>query len=114
MGKLNLFVGSKEKSRMTVALERKVKTVQFIPNPGERIFSVNLAMVDAGDLWPIAKELGLNPEIVQVAYRSGDTEIHAMLWQGPAKDAPADLETKYDELVERINPDAVRYALGKG
>jgi hypothetical protein len=37
-----------------------------------------------------------------------------MLWQGPTKDAPTDLETKYDELVERINPEAVRYALGKG
>jgi hypothetical protein len=99
---------------MIVAPERKVRTVQFIPTSGECIFSVNLAMVDAGGLWSIAKELGLNPEIVQVAYRSGDTEIHAMLWQGPTEDAPADLETKYDELVERINPDAIRYALGKG
>jgi hypothetical protein len=79
---------------MAVATERRVRTVQFIPQPGERIFSVNLAMVDAGDLWPIAKELGLNPEIVQFVYRSGDAEIHAMLWQGQAADAPSDY--KYD------------------
>jgi glutamine synthetase len=96
---------------MTVAVERKVRVVKFVPKPGEQIFSVNLAMVDVSDLMEISKQLGLKPEVVQVEYRTGQTEIHAMLWQGPVSQAPADLETKYDQLCDLIDADAVRFAI---
>ena len=96
---------------MTVATERKVRTVKFIPKLGEQIFSVNLAMVDLSELTAIGHRLGFKPEVVQVEYRSGATEIHAMLWQGSIDEAPCDLEAKYDELSELINPDAIRFAV---
>jgi hypothetical protein len=96
---------------MTVAAERKIRTVKFVPQSGEQMFSVNLAMVDVSELMEIAKQMGLKPEVVQMEYRSGATEIHAMLWQGQADAAPADLETKYDRLAELIDADAIRFAV---
>jgi hypothetical protein len=97
------------------SVERQVKTFSFIPKPGERIFSVNLAMEDVGQLWPRFQAMGFDPEVVQLTWpHSTVSETHALLWQGPQSSAPADLEEKYDQLSEEINPDAIYYALGRG
>lgn len=96
---------------MTVASERTVRTLSFVPNPGEQLLSVNLAMVDVKQLYLLAEGFGLVPEIVQVAYRSGVTEIHALLWHGLISDAPSNLEKIYDRLSEQLNADAIRFAI---
>jgi hypothetical protein len=92
---------------------RTTRAIKFVPRAGERIFSVNLVMVDFSHLAHIVEELGLQPEFVQMTYRNGMAEFHALLWQGRLDDEPPDLEAKYDLLSERIDPDAIHFAAGR-
>jgi hypothetical protein len=98
---------------MTVAAERVTRSVQFIPAPGQCLLSINLAMVDAGELWPLVKGLGFRPEVVQVQKPGGGTEVHALLWQGAIADTPLDFEAKVDALAGDLNPDAIHSARGR-
>jgi hypothetical protein len=92
---------------------RTARAINFVPRPGERIFSVNLVMVDFSHLATIVEELGFEPEFVQITYRNGMAEFHALLWEGRLEDEPADLEAKYDRLSEMIDPDAIHFAAGR-
>jgi hypothetical protein len=89
-----------------------LKTFRGIPEPGMRFLSVNVAMVDIAELMDIAKRLGFKPELVQMPMKD-HVQIHALLWHGPIDQAPADLEDKFDELSELIDPRAIRYASGQ-
>jgi hypothetical protein len=94
------------------ATERVTRTVRFIPAPGQCLLSINLAMVDAGDLWPLAKSLGFQPEVVQLQ-KGHSTEVHALLWQGAIAATPLDFEAKIDALADTLNPDAIHSARGR-
>ena len=96
---------------MTTATIEGIRTFSFIPPRGQRFLSVNLALVDMANLLDIARELGFKPELVQIHYRSS-IEIHALLWQGAISDTPQDMDEKVDDLAERVNPEAIRYAAG--
>jgi hypothetical protein len=88
-----------------------IKILGAIPEKGKRFLSVNLALVDVAELMDIAKELNFKPELVQMQYPKR-TEIHALLWYGAIIDTPPDLEERVDELANRVNTGAIRYATG--
>jgi hypothetical protein len=99
---------------MTVAIERQVRSLNFVPKKGRRIFAVNLKLVDdVGELWQIAKTMGFIPELVHMSYGSETPQVYALLWEGNLSDAPADLDEKFDALAEQINSDAIYFAAGR-
>jgi hypothetical protein len=98
---------------MPITLERTVRNLSFVPKKGHRIFSVNLKMVDVGELWQIAKEMGFQPELIHLRYADETPQVHALLWEGALTDQPSDLEDQYDALGEMIDPDAIYFAAGR-
>ncbi len=98
---------------MPATLERTVRTLSFIPKKGFRILSINLKMVDVGELWQIAKEMGFQPELIHLRYADEIPQVHALLWEGALADEPSDLEDKYDAFGEIIDPDAIYFAAGR-
>jgi hypothetical protein len=92
---------------MTVATDRVVRTMSAIPAPGQRYLSINLAMVDVEKVWQMARRWGLEPQLMQLRYPSGGTEVHAMLWQGAIEAVPEMLEEWFDELSAQFPWDAV-------
>ncbi len=97
----------------TSSISREIRTIALIPRQGQRIFSVNLAMVDVGEFWRVAERLGFCPELVNLRYSANQQQVHALLWEGAIADTPADLEAKFDDLAEQINADAIYYAAGQ-
>ncbi len=97
---------------MTVATAKKIKTISALPAKGKRFLSVNLSMVDVGDLWQVARGMGLSPELVQLSFSADLTEIHALLWQGTIEETPANLEQIFDDLCEQFPADAIWYPAG--
>jgi hypothetical protein len=87
--------------------------MNFVPKKGHRIFSVNLNMVDVGELWQIAKEMGFQPELIHLRYADETPQVHALLWEGALTDQPSDLDDRYDALGEMIDPDAIYFAAGR-
>jgi hypothetical protein len=98
---------------MLITLERTVRNLSFVPKKGHRIFSVNLKMVEVGELWQIAKEMGFQPELIHLRYADETPQVHALLWEGALTDQPSDLENRYDALGEMIDPDAIYFAAGR-
>jgi hypothetical protein len=98
---------------MPITLERTVRNLSFVPKKGHRIFSVNLKMVDVGELWQIAKEMGFQPELIHLRYADETPQVHALLWEGALIDQPSNLEDQYDQLGETIDPDAIYFAAGR-
>jgi hypothetical protein len=98
---------------MPVTLERTVRNLSFVPKKGHRIFSVNLKMVDVGELWQIAKEMGFQPELIHLRYADETPQVHVLLWEGALTDQPLNLEAQYDQLGETIDPDAIYFAAGR-
>ena len=98
---------------MTPTLERTVRNLSFVPKKGHRIFSVNLKMVDVGELWQIAKEMGFQPELIHLRYAEETPQVHALLWEGAIVDQPSNLEEQYDTLGKMIDPDAIYFAAGR-
>jgi hypothetical protein len=89
-----------------------IKMFHSIPAQGMRFLSVNLALVDVAELMDLAKGFGFKPELVQMPMKD-HVQIHALLWHGPIAQTPIDLEDKFDELSDRVNPRAIRYASGQ-
>ncbi len=87
--------------------------INFIPKKGYRIFSVNLKMVDVGEFWQIAKEMGFQPELIHLRYANEMPQVHALLWEGAIADQPSNLEEQYDALGELIDPDSIYFAAGR-
>jgi hypothetical protein len=98
---------------MPITLERAVRNLSFVPKKGHRIFSVNLKMVDVGELWQIAKDMGFQPELIHLRYAEEMPQVHALLWEGTLADQPSNLEDHYDALAEMIDPDAIYFAAGR-
>lgn len=94
-------------------MQRVARILPFIPAPGQCLLSINLSMVDAGILWPLAQALGFRPEVVQLRRADGGTEVHALLWQGAIADTPPGFEDKVDALASELNPDAIHSARGR-
>jgi len=97
---------------MTAVTAREIRTLSAIPAKGQRLLSINLALADVGEVWIVAQELGLRPELVHLAHRSGIAEVHALLWQGAISDTPNNLDEQFDELCDRFPSGAVWYPSG--
>jgi hypothetical protein len=93
-----------------------IKTLTYPPARGEHYLSVNLALVNPAEVWEVSKALGLEPELVQIANRSGtNIEIHALLYHEQTNGDPLcvpELDAKIDLLADRINTDAIRHVYG--
>jgi hypothetical protein len=98
---------------MLIGSETALENLSFVPKKGHRIFSVNLKMVDVGEFWQIAKEMGFQPELIHLRYGDETPQVHALLWEGALTDQPSDLEDQYDVLGETIDPDAIYFAAGR-
>lgn len=99
---------------MTTATVKGIRTIRYIPKPGEHQLSVNLGMVDT-TVFEFAQELGVKLEIVQIPTVSG-LEIHALLVCEQLETSPlvqSELAEKLDELVAKLNPDAIRHVYGR-
>ena len=99
---------------MTTATIQGIKSIPYIPKRGEHYLSVNLAIADPAQVWEIAKELGFKPELVQITNRFG-IEIHALLFSEQLDGQPigwTDLDSKIDELADRIENRAIRHVYG--
>jgi len=101
----------------TATVIKNLRTVRFIPKPGEHQLSVNLGLAEAAIVFEFASEMGFKPEIVQIPTLDG-IEIHALLLsesldESPMHDETSELSRKLDELSARINPDAIRHVYGR-
>lgn len=98
---------------MTAAVQG-IRSISFVPLQGEHSLCVNLALVDPALVWDVAKELGFNPELVQIASRFG-IEIHALLFFEQTDGEPmgwTELDSKIEQLADRIAPSAIRHVYG--
>lgn len=75
-----------------------IKAIPTVPGAGEIYISINLALVDPGATWQLAKEQGFIPQIVYLSYRSG-IEIHALLHHEQRPKG----EVLGEEFEERLN-----------
>jgi hypothetical protein len=101
---------------VTATLEIKgLRTLRYIPKPSEHQLSINLGLADATTVFEFAKQIGVQPEIVQIPSRSG-IEIHALLICESLDVSPLGEDTelghRLDELATLINPDAIRHVYG--
>lgn len=99
----------------TTATVEGIRTIRYIPSPGEHQLSINLGLADAATVFEFAKAMGFKPEIVQVPSRTG-VEIHALLLCERVDSSPlgdSELSEQLDELATRINPDAIRHVYGR-
>jgi hypothetical protein len=98
------------------ATVKDLRTVRYIPKPGEHQLSINLGLADAAIVFELAREIGSKPEIVQIPTNKG-IEIHALLICEHCNTSPLWEETtlfkKLDEFSDRINSDAIRHVYGK-
>ena len=94
---------------MTTATIDGIKTIPPVPSPGDRYLSVNLASVSLASVLEVASTLGFKPELVQIPYRFGKTEIHALLWHGSLAETPSDLDDKILALAEQLDDEAIRH-----
>jgi hypothetical protein len=98
-----------------IATIKGLRTIRYIPKPGEHQLSINLGMADAATVFKFAAEVGVKPEIVQIPTNSG-IEIHALLLHEQSDRSPfgeTTLSTKLDEFAARINSDAIRHVYGR-
>ncbi len=89
-----------------------LRILRSVPIPGHRFLSVNLGKVPLNSAIAAATALGFMGELVQMPTPSG-IQVHLLLWEGAIEDTPTDLEDKFDQLSEQIDPDAIRYATGR-
>jgi hypothetical protein len=91
-----------------------IRTVRYIPRPGEHQLSINLGLADAATVFEFARELGVKPEVVQIPTRSG-VEVHALLVCEHSERSAlgGNLSGRLDELATKINPDAIRHVYGR-
>jgi len=99
----------------TIETIKGLRTIRYIPKPGEHQLSVNLGLADAATVFEFATEIGAKPEIVQIPTDSG-VEIHALLVHEQMGHSPlgeSELSDKLDALAGRINSDAIRHVYGR-
>jgi hypothetical protein len=92
-----------------------LRALSYPPKRGEHYLSVNLAKVtDVVKVFDLAKTLGFQPELVQITTRTGNTEIHALLFHEQTNGEPfaSDLDEKFLRLGEEINTEAIRHCYG--
>jgi hypothetical protein len=89
-----------------------LRVLKSIPEPGMSYLSVNLTLADSSEVFSIAKQLGFQPELVQMPMKD-HTQIHALLWSGPIDQTPPSLDDQFDRLNDAIDPMAIRYASGQ-
>jgi hypothetical protein len=97
-----------------VATIQGIKQLSYPPQKGEHYLSVNLALVNPAEVWKVAQEIGLTPELAQINQRSG-IEVHALLFHEQTTGDPleiSELDTKIDQLADQINTDAIRHTYG--
>jgi hypothetical protein len=97
---------------MTVAIAREIRTVDLVSKRGQRLLSINLAGLDVAELWQATKALGFTPELIHLRFGPDLVQAHALLWEGPIGNTPANLDEKLDELWDRYDS-AVHYATGQ-
>lgn len=62
----------------TAAAIPNIRQLPFIPKKGKLYISVNLAGLDVGEVWAIAKQVGFSPELAYLQTRFS-IQIHALL-----------------------------------
>lgn len=93
-----------------------VKQLPRIPKQGEFYLSINLAMVDPGQVWQLAEQLGFIPELSYLPTTVG-IEIHALLLHKKSQLGSLLNANEYDNQIESlleagINSDAIRFVYG--
>jgi len=99
----------------TATLVKGIRTVRYIPSPGEHQLSINLGLADHATVFEFAKAQGFIPEIVQISTVQG-IEIHALLLAEQVGQSPlsgSQLSQALDQLADKINPDAIRHVYGR-
>jgi hypothetical protein len=91
-----------------------LRTMDYIPKPGEHQLSINLGMADLATVFEFAREIGVKPEVVQIPTRLG-VEVHALLVHERSEQSAlgGTLSDRLDELATKINPDAIRHVYGR-
>jgi hypothetical protein len=97
---------------MTLAIAKEIRTIDLVPKKGQRVLSVNLAGLDVGEVWQVAKAMGFVPELVHLRFSATAVQTHALLWEGAIVDTPSDMDDKFDELWDKYEM-AVMYAAGQ-
>jgi hypothetical protein len=105
---------------MTTATASPVKglrTIRYIPAPGEHQLSINLGLVNLATVIEFAHHLGVTPELVQIPGRDG-VEVHALLICEQLPESPmaeeSELSMKVDQLAEQIGSFApIRHVYGR-
>ena len=98
----------------TTATVKDLRTIRYVPKPGEHQLSINLGLADAATVLDFTREMGLGFEVVQIHTRQG-IEIHALLLCKQSESLPfgSRLSDKLDELATRVSPDAIRHVYGR-
>ncbi|MEX0268359.1 hypothetical protein AB3R30_04390 [Leptolyngbyaceae cyanobacterium UHCC 1019] len=96
------------------ATVKDLRTIRYIPKPGEHQLSINLGLADAATVLDFARETGLEFEAVQIPTRQG-IEIHALLLCQQSESLPfgSDLSDKLDELATKVSSAAIRHVYGR-
>ena len=92
-----------------------LRTIRYIPKPGEHQLSINLGMADPATVFEFAAHIGVKPEIVQIPTLSG-IEIHALLVCEQVDSSPlgdSQLSDQLEEWCDRIDSEAVRHVYGR-
>ena len=97
---------------MTVAIAREIRIVDFVPQKGQRILSINLAGLDVGEVWQTTKAMGFFPELIHLRLGPNQFQSHALLWEGTIADTPENMDQLWDELWDKYDM-AVRNAAGQ-
>jgi hypothetical protein len=106
-----LFICFQER-KMTVAIAREICTIDLVPEKGRRVLSVNLAGLDVGEVWQVAKATGFAPELIHLRFSATAVQTHALLWEGAIADTPSDMDDKLDELWDKYG-NVIHYATGQ-
>ncbi len=97
---------------MTVAIAREIRTVDLVPQKGRRVVSVNLAGLDVGEVWQMAKAMGFTPDLIHRRFSATMVQTHTLRWEGVIGDTPSDMDDKLDELWDKCG-NLVYYATGE-
>ncbi len=97
---------------MTVAIAREIRTIDLVPQKGQRVLSINLAGLDVGEVWQATKAMGFSPELIHLRLGPNKLQAHALLWEGSIADAPENMDQLWDELWDKYDA-AVRNAAGQ-
>jgi hypothetical protein len=106
----------RQEAMVATATIQGIKALSHPPTKGEHYLSINLALTDPAIVWQLARNLGFEPELIQIHDRfSGGIEIHVLLFHEQTHGEPIttpELDLRIDQLAEQVNTEAIRHTYG--